>query len=39
MSYEELAEDLHKPNIRKFGKGEVHIFFIDNIWGADLANM
>ena len=39
MSNKELAEDLHKPIIRKFKKREVHSSFIDNIWGADLADM
>ena len=36
MSNKELAEELHKPNIRKFEKRKVHSPFIDNIWGADL---
>ena len=31
----ELAEELHKPIIRKFSKRKVHSPFIDNIWGAD----
>ena len=35
----ELAEELHKPLIRKFEKRKVHSSFIDNIWGADLADM
>ena len=39
MSNLELAEELHKPIIRKIGKWKVHSFFTDNIWGADLANM
>ena len=34
-----LAEDLHKPIIRKFNKKTVQSLFIDNIWGADLADM
>ena len=34
-----LAEELHKPIIRKFYKRKVHSPFIDNIWGADLADM
>ena len=34
-----LAEELHKPIIRKFEKREVDALFIDNIWGADLADM
>ena len=35
----ELAEKLHKPNIRKFEKRKVNSPLIDNIWGADLADM
>ena len=38
-SNKELAKELHKPIIRKFNKRKVHSPFIDNIWGADLANM
>ena len=34
-----LAEELHKPIIRKFEKRKVHAAFKDNIWGADLADM
>ena len=33
----ELANELHKPIIRKFKK-EKFIHFRDNIWGADLAD-
>ena len=36
---EQLAEELHKPIIRKFKKRKVHAAFKDNIWGADLADM
>ena len=39
ISNKELAEELHKPIIRKFKKRKVHSTFIDNIWGADLAGM
>ena len=39
ISNQELAEELHKPVIRKFKKRKVHSPFIDNIWGADLADM
>ena len=39
MSNEELAEELHKPIIRKFKKRKVYSPFIGNIWGADLADM
>ena len=35
----ELAEKLHKPITTKFEKRKVQSLFIDNIWGADLANM
>ena len=35
----ELAKELHKPIIRKSNKRKVHSPFIDNIWGADLADM
>ena len=36
---EELAEELQKPIVRKSNKRKVHSPFIDNIWGADLADM
>ena len=36
---EELAEELHKPIIRKVEKRKVYLSFIDNIWGTDLADM
>ena len=39
MSDQQLAEELHKPTIRKFKKRKVHSTFIDNIWGVDLADM
>ena len=39
ISNKQLAEELHKPVIRKFNKRKVHSPFIDNIWGADLADM
>ena len=38
-SDKELAEELHKPNIKKIKKRKVQSPFIDNIWGADLAYM
>ena len=34
-----LAEELHKPIVTKFKKRKVHSPFIDNIWGAELADM
>ena len=36
---EQLAEELHKPTIRKFLKSEVYSAFRDNIWAADMADM
>ena len=36
---QKLAEELDKSTIRKFKKRKVHSSFIDNIWGADLADM
>ena len=36
---EQLADELHKPIIRKFKKRKVYSAFKDNIWGADLADM
>ena len=36
---EQLAEELHKPIIRKLKKRKMYSSFKDNIWGADLANM
>ena len=39
MSDQQLAEELHKPVIRKFNIRKVQSHFIDNISGADLANI
>ena len=36
---EQLANELHKPIIRKFEKRRVYSTFKDNIWGIDLADM
>ena len=36
---EQLAEELHKPIIRKCKKRKVYSAFKDNNWGADLADM
>ena len=36
---EQLAEERHKPIIRKFKKRKVYSAFKDNIWGVDLADM
>ena len=35
----QLANELHKPIIRKFKKRKVCSSFRDNIWGVDLADM
>ena len=35
----ELAEKLYKPIIRTLDGRKVHSPFMDNIWGADLADM
>ena len=35
----QLAEELHKPLIRKFKKRKAYSSFRDNIWGVDLADM
>ena len=34
-----LAEELHKPVIKKFNERKVYSQFKDNIWGVDLADM
>ena len=39
MSDQPLTVKLHKPIIRKCNQRKVHTPFIDNIWGADLADM
>ena len=36
---EQLADELHKPIIRKFKKRKVYSAFKDNIWGTDLEDM
>ena len=36
---EQLAEELHKPIIKKFKKRRVYFSFKYNVWGADLADM
>ena len=40
LQNEQLAEELHKPIIRKFKmKRKVYSAFKDSIWGADLADI
>ena len=36
---QQLAEELHKPIIKKFKEIKIHAVFKDNIWGADLGDM
>ena len=35
----QLADEIHKPIIRKFKKRKVYSSFRDNIWGVDLTDM
>ena len=39
ISNKDLTEELHKPTVRKFLEQKVRPSFIDNIWGAKLADM
>ena len=39
ISDQQLAEELSKPIIRRLNKRQVHLSFIDNIWGANHADM
>ena len=34
-----LANELHKPIIKKFNRRKVYSSYRDNIWGVDLADM
>ena len=36
---EQLAEELHKPVIKKFKRRKVYARFKDNTWAADLAEI
>ena len=36
---EQLAQELHKPAIKKFKRRKVYAKFKDKIWAADLAEM
>ena len=36
---QQLAEELHKPIIKKIEKRKVQAAFKDDIWGVDLADM
>ena len=35
----QLAQELHKPIIKKFQKRKVYSSFRDNIWGVDLVDV
>ena len=39
LANSQLADELHKPIIRKFKKTKVYSSFKDNIWVVDLADM
>ena len=39
MPNQQLADELHKPVIKKFSKRRVYSSYKDNIWGVDLADM
>ena len=39
VNNKKLADELHKPIIRKFKRRKVYSLFKDNIWGLDLADM
>ena len=39
LENEQLANELHKPIIRKFEIRRVYSTFKDNIWGVDLADI
>ena len=36
---QQLANELHKPIIRKFKKRKVYSSFKDNVWSVDLADI
>ena len=36
---DQLADELHKPVVKKFRKRKVHVNGIDKIWAADLVDM
>ena len=39
MSNQQIADELHKPIIRKLKTRKAYSSFKDNIWGADLADI
>ena len=38
ISSRDIAEELHKPIIRKYKRQKAYLTFIENIWGADVAD-
>ena len=39
MPDQQLAEELQEPIIKKINKNKVQSLFMDNIWGAELADI
>ena len=39
LENKQLADELHKPIIKKFKRRKVYSSFKDNLWGVDLADM
>ena len=39
MPIQKLAEELHKPIIRKFEKRKVYLYIVGNVWGCDLVDV
>ena len=39
MPIQKLAEELHKPIIRKFEKRKVYLYTVGNVWGCDLVDV
>ena len=37
--HENVAEELHKPVIKKFKRRKVYVRLMDNIWVADLSEI
>ena len=39
MPIQKLAEELHKPIIRKFENRKVYLYIVGNVWGCDLVDV
>ena len=39
MPIQKLAEELHKPIIRKFENRKVYLYIVGNVWGCDLLDV